>query len=83
MEGEKKLKRMPLTRLPEKRRAKIVEISGGVNMRDKLMSMGMHEGRELVKLSYLGLRGPVVIKTGRSVVAIGYGVAAKITVETL
>jgi Fe2+ transport system protein FeoA len=83
MESEKTPKRMPLTRLPENKKAKVVEIAGGANMRDKLMSMGMNEGRELVKLSYIGLRGPVVVKTGRSVVAIGYGVAAKITVEEI
>lgn len=74
---------MPLTRLPEKKRARVVEITGGSHLRDKLMGMGVYAGRELLKLSCIGLRGPVVVKTGRSVVAIGYGMAGKITVEAL
>lgn len=83
MENEKSIKRMPLTRLPENRKAKVSEITGGANLRGKLMSMGVYEGRELFKLSCIGLRGPVVVRVGRSVVAMGYGMAAKITVEAL
>ncbi len=74
---------MPLTRLPEKKRARVVEITGGSHLRDKLMGMGVYAGREFLKLSCIGLRGPVVVKVGRSVVAIGYGMAGKITVEAL
>jgi Fe2+ transport system protein FeoA len=83
MENEKGEKRMPLTRLPEKKRARVVEITGGSHLRDKLMGMGVYAGREFLKLSCIGLRGPVVVKVGRSVVAIGYGMAGKITVEAL
>jgi len=41
---------MPLTRLPEKKRARVVEITGGSHLRDKLMGMGVYAGRELLKL---------------------------------
>ena len=50
-------------------------------MQNRLMNMSVHKGRELVKLSHIGLRGPVVIKAGRSILALGHGVAAKIIVE--
>ncbi len=83
MENEKGIKRIPLTRLPENRKARVAEITGGANLHDKLMSMGVYEGRELLKLSCIGLRGPVVVKVGRSMVAMGYGMAGKITVEAL
>jgi len=43
--------------------------------------MGLYVGKEITKLSYIGLRGPVVIRVGRSVLALGHGMAAKIIVE--
>lgn len=83
MDDKKHAGKIPLTRLPENKKARVVEITGGANLHGKLMSMGVYKGRELFKLSCIGLRGPVVVKVGRSVVAMGYGMAAKITVEAL
>ncbi|TAM35472.1 ferrous iron transport protein A, partial [bacterium] len=45
------------------------------------MSMGIYHGREITKISSIGLKGPVAIKVGRSVLVLGHGVANKITVE--
>ena len=62
-------------------KCRIAEITGGENLHSKLMSLGLYKGKELIKLSHIGLRGPVVIKTGRTILALGHGIAMKIIVE--
>jgi len=59
----------------------ILEISGGPGLQNKFMSMGIYKGREITKISHIGLRGPVAIKVGRSVLVLGHGVANKIVIE--
>ncbi len=75
------MSRFSLAHIKANKKCRIVEIAGGSNLRQRLMSMGVYQGKEIVKLSHIGLRGPVVIKSGRSVLALGHGMAAKITVE--
>lgn len=65
-----------------KRKAKVIEIAGGAALENKLMSMGIYPGREITKLSHFALRGPVAIKVGRAVLALGHGMAGKIILET-
>lgn len=76
------MKRIALTQLGPDRKARISDIAGGGNLRSKLMHMGVYKGREVTKLSHIGLRGPVVIRVGRGILALGHGVAAKVIVET-
>ncbi len=75
------MKRISLIKLGANHKGKIVEISGGLILHNKLMNMGIYEGKEVTKLSHIGLRGPVVIKVGRSILALGYGIAMKIIIE--
>ena len=75
------MKRAILTQVKKNTRARIVEIAGGTGLQNRLMSMGIYPGREITKLSHFVLRGPIAIKVGRSVLALGYGMAKKITVE--
>jgi ferrous iron transport protein A len=75
------MKKIPLTHLKTSRRVKVADVLGGANMAARLMNMGVYKGREIAKLSHIGLRGPVVIKSGRTILAVGHGVAAKIIVE--
>ncbi len=75
------MKRISLLSLKADHKGKVLEISGGGNLQNKLMNMGVYKGREVIKVSHIGLRGPVVIKTGRSILALGHGIAAKIIVE--
>ena len=70
-----------MIQMKEKRKGKIVEVSGGARLQNKFMSMGIYPGREIIKLSHFALRGPVAIKVGRSVLALGHGMASKITLE--
>jgi Fe2+ transport system protein FeoA len=75
------MKRMSLAQLGADRKGKIVEILGTPNLQNRLISMGVHKGKEITKLSHIGLRGPVVIKSGRSILALGHSIAEKIMVE--
>lgn len=59
----------------------IGDITAGTGLQNKLMSMGIYKGREITKVSHMGLRGPVAIKAGRGVLVLGHGVANKITIE--
>jgi Fe2+ transport system protein FeoA len=75
------MKKTSLVQMKTNHKGKVVEILGGTNLQNRLMNMGVYKGKEIAKLSHIGLRGPVVIKTGRSILALGHSVAAKIIME--
>lgn len=64
-----------------KQKGIICDISAGPALQNKFMSMGIYKGREITKISHIGLKGPVAIKVGRSVLVLGHSVANKIEVE--
>jgi ferrous iron transport protein A len=70
-----------LTKVVDKKKVRIVEVPSGALIQRRLMGMGIYPGREIVKLGHFILKGPVTIKVGRSVVALGHGMANKIFVE--
>ncbi|MCM8770262.1 MAG: ferrous iron transport protein A [Candidatus Omnitrophica bacterium] len=76
------MKKISLLQLRANHKGKVVEIQGGMGLQNRLLHMGVFKGKEITKLSHLGLRGPVVIKAGRTILALGHGMAAKIVVET-
>jgi ferrous iron transport protein A len=75
------MKKVSLAQMKENQKGKVVEISGGSAIKDRMMNMGLYPGREIIKLSHFALRGPVTIKLGHSVVALGHGIASKIVIE--
>ncbi len=75
------MKKTSLVQIKADEKAKVLEILGGTNLESKLLSMGVYKGKQVVKLSHIGLKGPVVIKSGRSILALGHSVAEKIIVE--
>jgi len=75
------MKRMTLLQLKKGQKAKVADIIAGHGLEHKFMSMGIYRGKEIIKLSHFLLRGPVTIRVGRSVIALGHGMAAKILVE--
>lgn len=75
------MKKISLVRIKANHKGKVMEILGGTNLQERLMNMGVYKGKEVTKLSHIGLRGPVVIKAGRSILALGHGVAAKVILE--
>lgn len=64
-------------------RVKVIGIEGGVGLRTRLNNLGIYPGVILKKLTKSGTRGPIVVKVGGSQVALGYGMASKIIVETI
>ncbi|MFA4992344.1 MAG: FeoA family protein [Candidatus Omnitrophota bacterium] len=75
------MKKISLNQMKGNQKGIILEISGGLGLQNKFMSMGIYKGREITKISHIGLRGPVAIKVGRSVLVLGHGVANKIVIE--
>jgi Fe2+ transport system protein FeoA len=75
------MKRTSLVQIRADEKVKVLEILGGSNLESRLLSMGVYKGKLVIKLSHIGLRGPVVIKAGRTILALGHSVAEKIIVE--
>jgi len=62
---------------------RVVKIIGGYGMIRKLNLLGVKEGKTIKKISSQPMRGPVVIEVGESQVAIGYRMAARVTIEVI
>lgn len=73
--------KMTLRELKVGKTAKVVSFEGGSNMQSRLTSLGIRPGKEIKKVSSLSRLGPVTIKAGHSVVAIGRGMLDRIIVE--
>jgi Fe2+ transport system protein FeoA len=76
------MKKLNLIQMKAGRKAKVVEIRGGQALQNRLMGMGIYLGKDITKLSQFVLRGPIAIKAGRTVVALGHSMAHNIIVET-
>ncbi len=59
----------------------VVQVQGGHGLVNRLSSLGIRSGKRITKISSMFMRGPVTIKVDRAQVAIGFGMANKITVE--
>ena len=60
----------------------IFEVAGGENFQAKLKAMGLYAGRHITKRSHEGSGGPVVVEVMGTRVALGRGMAGKISVKT-
>ena len=79
--GHDSMKRVLLSHIKEKQKVHVVDIDGGSVFVNRMMSLGIYRGREISVVSRLALRGPTVVKVGRSTFALGRSMAAKIMVE--
>lgn len=61
--------------------ATVVEVVGGHGLVSRLDALGIRPGKRITKISAAFMRGPVVIRVDRADVAIGFGMARKITVQ--
>jgi ferrous iron transport protein A len=75
------MRKVSLAQMKENQIGKVFEIASGSALSNRLMSMGIYKGREITKLSHFALRGPVALKVGRTIMALGHGMASKIIVE--
>ncbi len=62
---------------------RVVSIGGGMGLRRRLEALGVRVGVKIKKTSAHFMRGPVVVRTGNTEVAIGYGMARRVMVEVL
>lgn len=60
------MKKVSLVHLKPNHKGRVLEILGGAGLQNRLMSMSLYAGKEITRLSYIGLRGPVVIRVGQS-----------------
>ena len=72
---------IPLVKMRSGEHGQVVEIQGGHRARERLQALGIREGKKLTKISAQFLRGPITVKVGRTVLAVGYGMATKVMVE--
>jgi ferrous iron transport protein A len=72
-----------LDQVYENGKAKVVDIRGGIGLRQRLGQMGVHPGDVITLLRYGALGGPILIEVHGSQVALGRGIASKVIVETL
>ncbi|MFA5096330.1 MAG: FeoA family protein [Candidatus Omnitrophota bacterium] len=75
------MKKINLVQMKAGQKGRIAELPEGSGLRRKLMSLGIYSGREVTKISHIGLKGPAAIKAGRSVLVLGHGMATKVIVE--
>ena len=74
-------KKMSLAQMAAGQSGTVAEIKGGHGLVDRLNALGIRPGRTVTKVSSMFMGGPVVIQVDRAEVAIGFGMARRITVE--
>lgn len=71
-----------LTDLPPGQQGVVASIRGGQGVTRRLDSMGIRPGVAVVKVTGQLFGGPVVVQVGNARIAVGFGMAKKIVVET-
>ena len=74
-------KQVPLPQLQSGQSGKVIDITGGYGVVQKLTALGIRPGQKISKQDSVFARGPVVVKVNNSEVAIGYGMAQKVLIE--
>jgi ferrous iron transport protein A len=60
----------------------ILRIEGGHGMVNRLSTLGIIPGKKITKISSMLMRGPVMIEIDRTQVALGFGMARRILVQS-
>ena len=60
----------------------VAEVRGGHGLKRRLDAMGIRRGVRLAKTSGPYLRGPVTVRVGNAQMALGFGMASRVFVET-
>lgn len=72
---------MSLIEFQSGQKARILQIAGGVKMRDRLMTMGIREGSEVTIVNRPSRHGPVVIAVAGTQFALGNGLASRVLAQ--
>ncbi|MEA1939938.1 MAG: FeoA family protein [Candidatus Caldatribacteriota bacterium] len=65
----------------EDQKVKVISISGGWGIRQRLGCLGIHSGNEIIIKKSAIMRGPILVSVHGNQVALGRGIANKIIVE--
>lgn len=78
-------KGISLIEAPINKPLRIVDIAGGESVRRRLLAIGFHKGDVVLLDSLAILKGPILVRSSLSDmrIALGRGIARKITVEVL
>lgn len=78
-------KGISLIEAPIHKPLRIVDIAGGESVRRRLLAIGFHKGDVVLLDSLAILKGPILVRSSLSDmrIALGRGIARKITVEVL
>ncbi len=60
----------------------VVEVMGGHGLIRRLDALGIRPGKKVTKLNSTLFRGPIILRVNNTQVAVGFGMAKKIRVET-
>lgn len=60
----------------------VMKVNGGPGLVNRLASMGIRPGRRITKVSAMFMHGPITVEVDRVQLAIGYGMAARIIVQS-
>ena len=74
-------KQITLRQMQSGQSGKVVEIQGGHGLVNRLSALGIRPGKKITKVSSMLMRGPVIIQSGNTRIAVGFGMANKIIVE--
>jgi Fe2+ transport system protein FeoA len=72
---------MTLVEMNEGAKAKIVAIGGGRSARQQLRELGLFPGDTIRVLRHAAFGGPLLVECRGTQIAIGRGIAEKVTVE--
>jgi len=59
----------------------VAQVDSGFNVTERLSALGIRRGQRITRIGGMFLRGPVTVKVEKTQVAIGFGMARKITIE--
>ena len=71
---------IPVTALEVGKKATVIALAGGQAFQSRIISMGLNTGREVEVVHRNRGCGPILIASGETRLAIGYGMAEKIMV---
>ena len=83
MTNNVKAKHMSIIDLKNGQQGKIIHIQGGPGVSRKLGNMGIRVGSPVRHLSGHAMKGPIVVQSGRTQIAMGHGLASKIVIEKI
>jgi ferrous iron transport protein A len=70
-----------LVQMERGQRGTVLQLQGGRGLVNRLNALGIRPGKKITKVSAMLMRGPVTIEVDRAQIAIGFGMAKKITVR--